>query len=179
MLKIAVLFPIVRTLFKTTFTKATSAANAGGRKAPVIAAAIAIAAALPLPASAQQQTGPQPRLSTTQLSAGIHIIRAEVANTDATRRDGLMFRRELPGNDGMLFVFDQPDVQCFWMRNTLLPLSIAFIADDGTIVNIEDMAPQTEDPHCAKKPVRYALEMAQGWFGKHGITAGKKLDGLP
>ena len=179
MLKIAVLFPIVRTLFKTTFTKATSAANAGGRKAPVIAAAIAIAAALPLPASAQQQTGPQPRLPTTQLSAGIHIIRAEVANTDATRRDGLMFRRELPGNDGMLFVFDQPDVQCFWMRNTLLPLSIAFIADDGTIVNIEDMAPQTEDPHCAKKPVRYALEMAQGWFGKHGITAGKKLDGLP
>ena len=179
MLKIAVLFPIVRTLFKTTFTKATSAANAGGRKAPVIAAAIAIAAALPLPASAQQQTGPQPRLATTQLSAGIHIIRAEVANTDATRRDGLMFRRELPGNDGMLFVFDQPDVQCFWMRNTLLPLSIAFIADDGTIVNIEDMAPQTEDPHCAKKPVRYALEMAQGWFGKHGITAGKKLDGLP
>jgi len=180
MLKIAVLFPIVRTLFKTTFTKATSAANAGGRKAPVIAAAaIAIAAALSLPASAQQQTGPQPRLPTTQLSAGIHIIRAEVANTDATRRDGLMFRRELPGNDGMLFVFDQPDVQCFWMRNTLLPLSIAFIADDGTIVNIEDMAPQTEDPHCAKKPVRYALEMAQGWFGKHGITAGKKLDGLP
>lgn len=180
MLKIAVLFPIVRTLFKTTFNKATTAANAGGRKAPVIAAAaIAIAAALPLPASAQQQTGPQPRLSTTQLSAGIHIIRAEVANTDATRRDGLMFRRELPGNDGMLFVFDQPDVQCFWMRNTLLPLSIAFIADDGTIVNIEDMAPQTEDPHCAKKPVRYALEMAQGWFGKHGITAGKKLDGLP
>ena len=180
MLKIAVLFPIVRTLFKTTFTKASSAANAGGRKAPVIAAAaIAIAAALSLPASAQQQTGPQPRLPTTQLSAGIHIIRAEVANTDATRRDGLMFRRELPGNDGMLFVFDQPDVQCFWMRNTLLPLSIAFIADDGTIVNIEDMAPQTEDPHCAKKPVRYALEMAQGWFGKHGITAGKKLDGLP
>jgi len=180
MLKIAVLFPIVRTLFKTTFNKATTAANAGGRKAPVIAAAaIAIAAALPLPASAQQQTGPQPRLPTTQLSAGIHIIRAEVANTDATRRDGLMFRRELPGNDGMLFVFDQPDVQCFWMRNTLLPLSIAFIADDGTIVNIEDMAPQTEDPHCAKKPVRYALEMAQGGFGKHGITAGKKLDGLP
>ena len=75
-----------------------------------------------------------------------------------------MFRRELPGNDGMLFVFENPDVQCFWMRNTLLPLSIAFITDDGTIVNIEDMAPQTEDPHCSKKPVRYALEMAQGWY---------------
>ena len=102
-----------------------------------------------------------------------------MADSDQTRRDGLMFRRELPGNDGMLFVFEQPDVQCFWMRNTLLPLSIAFIADDGTIVNIEDMAPQTEDPHCAKKPVRYALEMAQGWFKDHGIAAGKKLDGLP
>lgn len=143
-------------------------------------AAIAITAcALPLSAGAQPSTGPQPRLPTTQLSAGIHIIRAEVADTDATRRDGLMFRRELPGNDGMLFVFERPDVQCFWMRNTLLPLSIAFIADDGTIVNIEDMAPQTEDPHCAKKPVRYALEMAQGWFAEHGIAAGKKLDGLP
>ncbi|MDH0092239.1 DUF192 domain-containing protein [Achromobacter mucicolens] len=181
MLKIAVLFPIVRSLFKTTFTKASSAETSAGRKGSVIAAAaIAFAtAALPLPAGAQQQTGPQPKLPTTQLSAGIHIIRAEVADTDATRRDGLMFRRELPGNDGMLFVFDRPDVQCFWMRNTLLPLSIAFIADDGTIVNIEDMAPQTEDPHCAKKPVRYALEMAQGWFDAHGISAGKKLDGLP
>ena len=90
-----------------------------------------------------------------------------------------MFRRELPGNDGMLFVFENPDVQCFWMRNTLLPLSIAFITDDGTIVNIEDMAPQTEDPHCSKKPVRYALEMAQGWYEKHGIQAGRKIDGLP
>ena len=71
-----------------------------------------------------------------------------------------MFRRELPGNDGMLFVFENPDVQCFWMRNTLLPLSIAFITDDGTIVNIEDMAPQTEDPHCSKKPV--ALRAGNG-----------------
>ena len=179
--KIAVLFPIVHTLFTKTFTKAASSMTAPLRGAAAMAAATVAAAAmfLPQPANAQHQTGPQPRLPTTQLSAGIHIIRAEVANTDATRRDGLMFRRELPGNDGMLFVFDQPDVQCFWMRNTLLPLSIAFIADDGTIVNIEDMAPQTEDPHCAKKPVRYALEMAQGWFKSHGITAGKKLDGLP
>ncbi|NMK48393.1 DUF192 domain-containing protein [Achromobacter sp. Bel] len=141
--------------------------------------AVLAAAALTLSASAFAQTGPQAPLPTTQLSAGIHIIRAEVANTDATRRDGLMFRKELPGNDGMLFVFEQPDVQCFWMRNTLLPLSIAFIADDGTIVNIDDMAPQTEDPHCAKKPVRYALEMAQGWFEEHGIKAGRKIDGLP
>ena len=170
MSKNAALFFISRTLFKSSFFKAVRP------KAATLF--LAAAAALALPAAAQQ-TGPQPPLPTVQLSAGIHIIRAEVADTDATRRDGLMFRRELPGNDGMLFVFDRPDVQCFWMRNTLLPLSIAFIADDGTIVNIEDMAPQTEDPHCAKKPVRYALEMAQGWFDAHGISAGKKLDGLP
>lgn len=171
MLKNAVLFPVSRTLFKTAFFKSAI------RKA--LSAAAVAATAFALSASAQAQTGPQAPLPTTQLSAGIHIIRAEVANTDATRRDGLMFRKELPGNEGMLFVFEQPDVQCFWMRNTLLPLSIAFIADDGTIVNIDDMAPQTEDPHCAKKPVRYALEMAQGWFAEHGIKAGRKIDGLP
>ncbi|HEY9317803.1 MAG TPA: DUF192 domain-containing protein [Achromobacter sp.] len=171
MLKNAVLFPVSRTLFKTAFFKSAI------RKA--LSAAAVAATAFALSAGAQAQTGPQAPLPTTQLSAGIHIIRAEVANTDATRRDGLMFRKELPGNEGMLFVFEQPDVQCFWMRNTLLPLSIAFIADDGTIVNIDDMAPQTEDPHCAKKPVRYALEMAQGWFAEHGIKAGRKIDGLP
>ncbi len=135
--------------------------------------------ALPATAGAQTPTGPQPTLPIAQLAAGIHIIRAEVANTEASRRDGLMLRKELAGNDGMLFVFEQPDVQCFWMRNTLLPLSIAFIADDGTIVNIEDMAPQTDDTHCSKKPVRYALEMAQGWYDSHGMKAGRKIDGLP
>lgn len=170
MSKNAALFFISRTLFKSSFFKAVRP------KAATLF--LAAAAALALPAAAQQ-TDPQPPLPTVQLSAGIHIIRAEVADSDDSRRNGLMFRRELPGNDGMLFVFEQPDVQCFWMRNTLLPLSIAFIADDGTIVNIENMAPQTEDPHCAKKPVRYALEMAQGWFEQHGIKAGKKLDGLP
>ncbi|WP_369798703.1 DUF192 domain-containing protein [Achromobacter sp. DMS1] len=144
-------------------------------KAALAALALAIAA----PAHAQPADGPQPRLPVVQLSAGIHIIHAEVADTESTRRAGLMFRRELPGNEGMLFVFENPDVQCFWMRNTLVPLSIAFIADDGTIVNIDDMAPQTDDGHCAKKPVRYALEMAQGWFAEHGVSAGRKIDGLP
>lgn len=170
MLKNAKLLPVTPTLFTTAFLKPAFL--------KAVSAALA-SAALMLGAGAQAQTGPQPSLPTTQLSAGIHIIRAEVANTDATRQAGLMFRKELPGNDGMLFVFGQPDVQCFWMRNTLLPLSIAFIADDGTIVNIDDMAPQTEDPHCARKPVRYALEMAQGWFDQHGIKAGRKIDGLP
>lgn len=130
----------------------------------------------PLPALAQSAQDPLP---VTQLSAGIHVIQAEMADTDERRRIGLMGRRELPGNNGMLFIFEQPDRQCFWMRNTLLPLSIAFIADDGSITNIEDMAPQTEDPHCSRKPVRYALEMYQGWFAERGITAGAKVDGLP
>lgn len=170
MLKNAALFQVGRTLFKTAFIQATARATA---------TALLGAAALALPLAAGAQSGPQAPLPTTQLAAGIHIIRAEVANTEATRRDGLMFRKELAGNDGMLFVFDQPDVQCFWMRNTLLPLSIAFIADDGTIVNIEDMAPQTDDAHCSKKPVRYALEMAQGWYESHGMKAGRKIDGLP
>jgi uncharacterized membrane protein (UPF0127 family) len=130
-------------------------------------------------ASAQAQQGSQPTLPVTQLAAGIHVIHAEVANTETERERGLMFRKELPGNNGMLFVFDVPDQQCFWMHNTPLPLSIAFIADDGTIVNIEDMAAETDTSHCSRKPVRYALEMAQGWFANKGIKAGKKIDGLP
>ena len=172
MLKNAALFHVGRALLKTAFIKSA----ARGAIAALLGAATL---ALHVAAGAQTPTGPQPTLPIAQLAAGIHIIRAEVANTEASRRDGLMFRKELAGNDGMLFVFEQPDVQCFWMRNTLLPLSIAFIADDGTIVNIEDMAPQTDDTHCSKKPVRYALEMAQGWYESHGMKAGRKIDGLP
>ncbi|CAM4396390.1 hypothetical protein BOTU111921_27665 [Bordetella tumbae] len=131
-----------------------------------------------IPAAAQTPTGPQTGLPITKLTAGIHVIRAEVANTDETRRIGLMLRKSLPDNNGMLFVFDEADMQCFWMRNTLVPLSIAFIADDGTIVNMADMAPQTDEPHCSEQPVRYALEMAQGWFDTHGVAAGQRLSGI-
>jgi len=112
------------------------------------------------------------------LTAGMHVIQAEVASNDATRAKGLMHRKELAPNSGMLFVFEQPNVQCFWMRNTLIPLSIAFILDDGTIANIADMAPMTENSHCSVAPVRYTLEMEQGWFAKRGITAGKKISGI-
>jgi uncharacterized membrane protein (UPF0127 family) len=112
------------------------------------------------------------------LTAGMHRIQAEVAATDANRSRGLMFRKELAPNHGMLFVFEQASVQCFWMRNTLLPLSIAFIQDDGTITNIADMAPMTENSHCSTAPVRYTLEMEQGWFAKRGIAAGKKITGI-
>ena len=90
-----------------------------------------------------------------------------------------MGRRSMGDSDGMLFVFEQPGVQCFWMKNTLLPLSIAFIADDGTVVNVADMKPQSLDSHCSSQPVRYALEMNKGWFAKRGVKAGSKLGGEP
>lgn len=132
----------------------------------------------PALAAAQTTSGPQTGLPTVALTAGFHVIQAEVANTEDTRRIGLMFRKSLPDNQGMLFVFNTPDVQCFWMRNTLVPLSAAFIANDGTIVNIEDMAPLTETPHCSTRPVRYVLEMAQGWFQSHGIQPGQSIGGI-
>ena len=90
-----------------------------------------------------------------------------------------MFRTVMPTGDGMLFVFEQPGQQCFWMKNTLIPLSVAFIADDGRIVNIDEMKPQTLDSHCSAKPVRYVLEMNQGWFARKGIKSGFKVSGEP
>jgi len=133
-------------------------------------------AALAVSAAAQQ--GPQ-KLPAITLNAGIHNIRAEVAQTPDERAIGLMFRREMAQQDGMLFVFEEPATQCFWMKNTLLPLSVAFVADDGTIVNLDDMKPQTLDSHCSAKPVRYVLEMNVGWFAKRGLKAGTKLQGTP
>jgi len=131
-----------------------------------------------LAGSALAQEGPQ-KLPTTQLSAGMHLIQAEVAQTPEQRAIGLMHRRSMPSNAGMLFVFEQPGVQCFWMKNTLLPLSIAFVAEDGSIVNVADMQPMSEASHCSAKPVRYALEMNQGWFAKRGLKSGAKLQGEP
>jgi uncharacterized membrane protein (UPF0127 family) len=125
------------------------------------------------------QDAPQMNLPRVKLSAGMHLIDAQVAASDATRATGLMHRRDMPQTEGMLFVFEQPTVQCFWMKNTLLPLTAAFVDDDGTIVNLADMKPQTTDSHCSAKPVRYVLEMNQGWFGKKGIKAGFKLGGTP
>ncbi len=116
-------------------------------------------------------------LPRTTLKAGMHLIHAQVAATPQQRAIGLMFRTELPANEGMLFVFEQAAGQCFWMKNTLLPLTAAFVADDGTIVNLADMKPQTLDSHCSEKPVRFVLEMSQGWFAKRGIQAGFKLGG--
>jgi uncharacterized membrane protein (UPF0127 family) len=141
------------------------------------AASIAVAALLPLAAAAQDQ--PQVNLPRVQLQAGIHNLPAQVALTPDQRATGLMHRREMPQHEGMLFVFEQPSVQCFWMKNTLLPLSIAFLTDDGTVVNLADMKPQTLDGHCSDKPVRFVLEMNQGWFAKRAIKAGAKVTGAP
>ena len=127
--------------------------------------------------SVAAQEAPQMNLPVAQLQAGMHNIRAQVAATPEQRATGLMHRREMAQHEGMLFVFEQPSVQCFWMKNTLLPLSIAFVADDGTVVNIHEMKPQTLDSHCSDKPVRYVLEMNQGWFAKRGVKTGFKLAG--
>jgi uncharacterized protein len=126
---------------------------------------------------ATAQDEPQMNLQRTTLQAGMHRIDAQVAQTHEQRQTGLMWRKEMPQHEGMLFVFEQPTKQCFWMKNTLLPLTAAFVADDGTIVNLADMKPQTLDGHCSAKPVRYVLEMNLGWFAKKGLKAGSKLSG--
>jgi uncharacterized membrane protein (UPF0127 family) len=118
-------------------------------------------------------------LPTTELRAGMHLIRAEVAADFSTRARGLMHRKGLAPNAGMLFIFDAPGDQCMWMKNTYIPLSVAFIDAQGTIINIADMQPHSEQTHCAARPALYALEMAQGWFKERGIKPGVKLSGIP
>jgi len=115
---------------------------------------------------------------TIELSAGMHRIEAEVASTPADRATGLMNRPAMPTHRGMLFVFAEAGVQCFWMKNTLIPLSIAFLDDDGRIVQIADMRPQSLDNHCSVKPVRFALEMNAGWFRSRGLSAGARINGI-
>jgi uncharacterized membrane protein (UPF0127 family) len=145
------------------------------KRALFLCAALALASAA-MPAAAQD---PQMDLPRVRLAAGMHQIDAQVARTPGQRATGLMFRKEMPQHEGMLFVFEQPSVQCFWMKNTLLPLSIAFVADDGTVVNVDEMKPQTTDSHCSDKPVRFVLEMNKGWFSKKGVRAGTVLNGEP
>ena len=125
------------------------------------------------------QEDPQMDLKRIKLGAGMHQIDVQLAISPEEKQIGLMWRKEMPQHEGMLFIFDMPSKQCFWMKNTLLPLTAAFVADDGTIVNLEDMKPQTLESHCSTKPVRYVLEMNKGWFAKKGIKAGAKLTGAP
>ncbi|QTN29317.1 DUF192 domain-containing protein [Rhodoferax sp. AJA081-3] len=125
------------------------------------------------------QDMPQTELPRTKLSVGMYQIDAQVAASSEQREIGLMFRKNMPQHEGMLFIFESPSRLCFWMKNTPLPLTAAFVADDGAIVNLEDMKPLTTESHCSTKPVRYVLEMNQGWFAKKGIKPGAKLSGRP
>jgi uncharacterized membrane protein (UPF0127 family) len=124
------------------------------------------------PAAAQQ-------LPVVELKAGMHLIRAEVAADYASRGRGLMHRKSLAPNAGMLFIFDGAALHCMWMKNTYIPLSVAFIDEKGEIVNIADMQPHNEQSHCASRPALYALEMTRGWFAERGIKAGARLGGIP
>jgi uncharacterized membrane protein (UPF0127 family) len=107
-----------------------------------------------------------------------HSARVEVAVTEEEKRSGFMFRRSLGENSGMIFVYENEGRWAMWMKNTYVPLSVAFIDRSGRILNIEDMQPLTEDTHQAAGPAKYALEMNQGWFAKRGIGQGDKVRGL-
>lgn len=139
--------------------------------------AVLATAAFLVPVCVKAQETPQMNLQRTKLSAGMYVIDAQVAQTPEQREIGLMMRKEMPVHEGMIFVFEEAHTQCFWMKNTLLPLTAAFVSDDGTIVNLADMKPKSTESHCSAQPVRYVLEMNQGWFAKRGIKAGSKLGG--
>lgn len=141
--------------------------------------ALSAASALTLALSAPAAHAQQKKFPVAHLNAGLYIIQAEVAATEAEREQGLMFRKNMGVNEGMAFLFGAPAQVCMWMKNTLIPLSVAFIDSDGKIVNIEDMQPQTLNSHCSKKPVPYALEMNLGWFKRRNILPGSMIEGLP
>jgi len=133
---------------------------------------VLVGSAAPMLCWAQE---PQTVLQRMVIQAGMFPIDAQIAQTRQQRQIGLMFRKEMPTHEGMLFIFDEPQKQCFWMKNTLLPLTAAFVDDEGVIVNTADMQPQSTDSHCSDKPVRFVLEMNQGWFAKKKIGKGYKL----
>jgi uncharacterized protein len=113
------------------------------------------------------------------LAIGKHKLQAELAQTEAERSRGLMFRESLGKDQGMVFVFDEPGYHSMWMQNTLIPLSVAFIDASGKIINIRDMQPKSQDLHSAEGPAQYALEMTVRWFSDRGIKAGDVVSGLP
>ena len=140
---------------------------------PSLVLMLGLAAGVALEANAQG--APQTQLPRTTLNAGMYLIDAQVAMAPQERQIGLMYRKDMPQQEGMLFVFPEPRQQCFWMKNTLLPLTAAFIASDGTIINLADMQPHSEASHCSERPARYVLEMHQGWFARQRIAPGMKL----
>ncbi|HEY1057641.1 MAG TPA: DUF192 domain-containing protein [Limnobacter sp.] len=149
----------------------TNQNNASRRLSPLVL--ISIVTLLSACAGDSQATPRmQPPLPTIELQVGSHHVQAELANTPDTRQIGLMGRKQLGTNQGMLFEFDQAETQCMWMKNTLIDLEVAFMNDAGTILNIERMKAGTEDIHCSRGPSRYALEMGKGWFGEKSIKPG-------
>ena len=116
---------------------------------------------------------------TSQVKVAGHPLKVELALSDPQREQGLMFRKQLGKNDGMLFVFDEPGYHAMWMKNTLIPLSVAFVDGEGRILNILDMEPQTLDAHTAAGPAVYAIETNKGWYAEHKVKAGDKVTGLP
>ena len=135
-----------------------------------------VTAALGLAACISNAAGPaQSQLPTLQIRVGQHDVKAELANTDLSRQIGLMNRKELGGNSGMLFVFKRSETQCMWMKNTLIDLDVAFADANGKILNIEQMKAGTTDIHCSSGNAKLALEMNHGWFSTRGIDAGEKL----
>jgi uncharacterized protein len=168
--RLAMVRPAVARLFR---------ASTPLRLGTALTTAVLLGLSMPCQAQQDQPGEPQMTLQRIKIAAGMHQIDTQVAATPEQRQTGLMWRKSMPMHEGMLFIFEQPSQQCFWMKNTLIPLTAAFVADDGTIVNLEDMKPQTTEPHCSVKPVRYVLEMNKGWFAKKGIKAGSKLVGEP
>jgi uncharacterized protein len=156
-------------------TLASTAMQRSIFKSSVLSVCLLFTPLMVLPLGASAQTQPQASLATVKIKAGLHLITAEVAQEPRERAMGLMLRPTMEANHGMLFVFERADVHCFWMRNTLLPLSIAWLADDGSVVDIAEMPPQSDKSHCPKGPARFALEMNQGWFKSKGIKIGSKL----
>ena len=153
------------------------------RAAPRFLAALACLAAFaaagadtPVRSAPPAQKAP---LKTTTLKLGPHPLKVEIAASDPERETGLMHRPKLGANDGMLFVFDEPAYHAMWMKNTLIPLSVAFVDREGVILNILDMEPQTLDTHQSAGPSIYAIETNKGWFAAKGVKAGDRVTGLP
>ncbi|MDY7579572.1 DUF192 domain-containing protein [Herbaspirillum sp. RTI4] len=140
---------------------------------------IAFASCIFLAASPVALSQTLAKFPVASLNAGIHLIKAEVAANEAQREQGLMFRKQLGPNEGMVFLFGEPAGICMWMKNTLIPLSVAFLDSSGKIINIEDMEAQTTNSHCATKPAFYALEMSLGWFRQKNIKPGMMIEGIP
>ena len=137
----------------------------------VLATALLVFAAAPATANA--------KLPTTTIKVGSHALRVEVVATDAERQKGLMFREKLGRNDGMLFVFDEPAYHSMWMKNTLIPLSVAFVDAKGEILNILDLEPHSLETRMSAGPATYAIETNRGWFAAQGLKAGDRVTGLP